>query len=136
VGERDRGLLKVGVDAEVGCRERQHLMRPPLAAIDRLGGAAGKVDADLVFHQVSVWLGDAGERPLGLNVLIEQWLALQPERRFTVPPKKKRLLAERAITQVINNEIDDPAILAINVDDVLDWSRRYAPAPTLRRRRS
>jgi hypothetical protein len=88
-----------------------------------------------------------------LNTVIELWLALAPERRFTVPPKDKRALAERAIRQVLVNEIEleqDPVVLTIegvdkvlrliqdndpeirripgvvviDVDDVLAWSRR------------
>ena len=59
-----------------------------------------------------------------LNTVIELWLALAPERRFTVPPKIKRDLAERAIRETLDNEIESPEFVAVNVDDVLAWSRR------------
>jgi hypothetical protein len=70
-----------------------------------------------------------------LDVLIELWLAFAPERRFTVPPKIKRDLAERAIRETLDNEIESPEFVAVNVDDVLAWSRRQAPdGPSLRRK--
>jgi hypothetical protein len=70
-----------------------------------------------------------------LNVLIELWLAPAPERRFTVPPKIKRALAERAIRETLDNEIESPEVVAVDVDDVLAWSRRQAPdGPSLRRK--
>jgi hypothetical protein len=74
----------------------------------------------------------AGQR---LNVLIEMWLAgvpiqvapnrwlVQPtERRHTVPPKIKRVLAEIA-------SLGRP-----DVEDVMAWSRRRAPSVSLRRK--
>jgi hypothetical protein len=70
-----------------------------------------------------------------LNVLIEWWLACAPERRFTVPPKIKRDLAERAIRQQLYNETESPEVVAVDVDEVLAWSRRRAPdGPSLRRK--
>jgi hypothetical protein len=96
-----------------------------------------------------------------LNVLMEQWLALAPERRFTAPPKIRRALAERAILEVLDmielegHEVltidkvvrlildDGPppelrrtwGVVAVDVDAVLAWSRRQAPkGPSLRRR--
>jgi hypothetical protein len=98
-----------------------------------------------------------------LNALIEMWLALTPGRRHTVPPRRKRAMAECAIREVLFNEIeleqapevltkdvgkvlrliqdDDPEIrqipgvVVIDVDDVLAWSRRRAPdGPSLRRK--
>ena len=41
------GLLQVSVDAAVGLRERQYLTAAPLAAMDRLADATGKLDDDL-----------------------------------------------------------------------------------------
>jgi hypothetical protein len=72
-------------------------------------------------------------------VLIELWLALAPERRFTVPPRDKRALAEHAIRETLYSEIESPEVVAVDVDDVLAWSRRHNTAaeteggPTLRR---
>jgi hypothetical protein len=63
-----------------------------------------------------------------LNVVIELWLALAPERRFTVPPKKKRALAERAIREQLLAEIESPEVADVDVDDVLAWSRRHNTA--------
>jgi hypothetical protein len=58
-----------------------------------------------------------------LNVLIELWLATEPERRFTVPPKIKRVLAAYACKRVIEIEIEleqHPEVLTIDgVDKIL-----------------
>jgi hypothetical protein len=91
-----------------------------------------------------------------LNVLIEQWLALAPERRFTVPPKIKASLAEQAIREELDmigldpENLEEVVIVDIkpvaspslrpgwcrfSLHDVLAWSRRQAPkGPSLRRR--
>ena len=77
-----------------------------------------------------------------LNVLIEMWLGgvpiqvtpkrrlVQPtERRHTVPPKVKHVLAEMAINHVMYTlKLGRPTVAA-----VLAWSRRQAPSVTLRR---
>ena len=78
-----------------------------------------------------------------LNVYIEEWLGgvpiptrsgrwlVQPtERRYTVPPKIKGVLALIAIEHVMNlyRNLKRP-----EVDAVLAWSRRRAPSITLRR---
>jgi hypothetical protein len=97
-------------------------------------GASGRPSGALSWHQHPT--ARCGHQ---LNVLIELWLALAPERRFTVPPKDKRVLAERAIRQVLLNEIESPEVVVVDVDDVLAWSRRHNTAatveggPTLRR---
>jgi hypothetical protein len=78
-----------------------------------------------------------------LNGLIEMWLAgvpirvgpkrwlLQPmERRHTVPPRIMRVLAEAAIAQMLHA---NPGLKRPDVDLVLAWARRRAPAITLRR---
>jgi hypothetical protein len=74
---------------------------------------------------------------------MEEWLALAPERVFTVPPKIKRALAERAIREVLYNMIEledrNPKVVAkvvfVEVDAVLAWSRRQAPkGPSLHRK--
>jgi len=91
-----------------------------------------------------------------LNVLIEIWLGHAPERRFTVPPKIKRALAEQAIREELDMiELDPenpeevvvvdvepvaspflrPGWCRFSLDDVLAWSRRRAPeGPSLRRK--
>jgi hypothetical protein len=69
-----------------------------------------------------------------LKVLIEMWLAMQPERRFTVPPKIMRVLAQFAIRHVLNVYADLDAVWHVEVDDVLAWARRRAPDNTLRRK--
>lgn len=86
-----------------------------------------------------------------LNVLMEMWLAGVPmgrevwmwgepalwmgpsppdERRRTVPPKIKRVLARFAIAHVLKMH---PDMRPPPIDAVLSWSRRRAPAVTLRR---
>jgi hypothetical protein len=85
-----------------------------------------------------------------LNVLMEMWLAgvpigqdiwmwgkplqrrlLQPtERKHTVPPKIKRVLAQFAIGHVLELH---PYLKRPSVDAVLLWTRRRAPTNTLRR---
>jgi hypothetical protein len=60
------------------------------------------------------------------------WLAMQPERRFTVPPKIMRLLAQFAIRHVLELH---PG-WRTDVDQVLTWVRRRAPDITLRRKAS
>jgi hypothetical protein len=65
-----------------------------------------------------------------LNGFIEQWLAVVPnERRYTVPLQAKLFLARAAIAHVmrLHPEMRPPQIHA-----VLYWSRRRAPAGTLR----
>ena len=86
-----------------------------------------------------------------LNVLIEMWLSGAPiqvgpdrwlvepsERRHTVPPKVMRVLAEFAIGQMmqVNVEASEQGRRPIkrpDVDAVLAWARRRAPSITLRR---
>jgi hypothetical protein len=81
-----------------------------------------------------------------LNVLIEMWLAgvpiqvgpdrwLKPptERRYTVPPKIKWLLAVMAIRQVMMTDCEVDRVLSLDVADVLECARRRAPSITLRR---
>jgi hypothetical protein len=80
----------------------------------------------------------------GLNVLVEHRLAVSAERRFTVPPKDKRALAEQAIrlerdSMMELEKLKNPEVVAkvaaIDVDAVLAWSRRLAPqGPSLRRK--
>jgi hypothetical protein len=92
-----------------------------------------------------------------LNCLIEMWLAgvpiptrpgwclVQPTgRRHTVPPKIKRALAQAAIEHVVQLDAKaieraieqgrrhGPPITRPSTDQVLAWSRRRAPAVTLR----
>ena len=88
-----------------------------------------------------------------LNGLIEMWLAgvpiptrpdwwlVQPTgRRHTVPPEFKRALAQAAIEYVVwldakaieQGRRHGPPIQRPNTDQVLAWSRRLAPAVTLR----
>jgi hypothetical protein len=88
-----------------------------------------------------------------LNGLIEMWLAgvpiptrpdwwlVQPTgRRHTVPPEIKRALAQAAIEYVVwldakaieQGRRHGPPIQRPNTDQVLAWSRRLAPAVTLR----
>lgn len=81
-----------------------------------------------------------------LNVLIERWLAgvpiqvgpdrwLKPptERRYTVPPKIKWLLAVMAIRHVMMTDCEVDRVRTLDVADVLKWARRRAPIITLRR---
>jgi len=78
-----------------------------------------------------------------LNVLMDAWLAgvqipidprrslVQPaERRYTVPVKIKRVLAEIAIVHTLGTEWKRPGVTA-----VMEWARRHAPTHTLRRSR-
>ena len=92
-----------------------------------------------------------------LNSLIEMWLAgvpiptrpdwwlMQPTgRRHTVPPEIKRALAQAAIEYVVRLDAKaieqakeqgrrhGPPITRPSSDQVLAWSRRRAPAVTLR----
>jgi hypothetical protein len=88
-----------------------------------------------------------------LNCLIEMWLAgvpiltrpdcwlVQPTgRRHTVPPEIKRALAQAAIEYVVQLDAkaieqvrrNGPPITRPSTDQVLAWSRRRAPAVTLR----
>jgi hypothetical protein len=105
-------------------------------------GRSGRPRGSLSWTKNPVAL--AGHR---LNILIEMWLAgvplptrpgrwlVQPtERRHTVPPKIKRVLAEMAIRHVLFLDAESPAVRYIGVDDVLTWSRRRAPNTTLRRK--
>ena len=94
-----------------------------------------------------------------LNGFIEMWLAgvpiptrpdwwlMQPTgRRHTAPPKIKRALAQAAIEYVvwldakaIEQAIEQgrrhgPPITRPSIEQVLAWSRRLAPAVTLRRK--
>jgi hypothetical protein len=83
-----------------------------------------------------------------LAVLIEMWLARapikvapnrRPKRRRTIPPKIKRGLAKKAIAHVVElaslrvghrrgaKDFYEP-----DIDDVLQYARRRAPAVTLR----
>ena len=59
------GKRQVSVRVAVQLRERQHLAPAPLAAMDRLGDAPGKVDRDLRFHQKAVAWRDAALWPCG-----------------------------------------------------------------------
>ena len=74
-----------------------------------------------------------------LNAAVELWLALVPERRFTMPPKIRRFTAQNVIRQTLCNEIENSEMAVVDVDDVLAWSRRHNTAakveggPTLRR---
>ena len=64
-----------------------------------------------------------------LNWLIELQLSLARERRYTVPPKDKRVLAEKAVRhaeQLIGVRPD--------IDAVIAWARRNPPRPSLRRK--
>ena len=83
----------------------------------------------------------AGHR---LTALIELWLAgllemrvsgrwLEPpmERRHTVPPKIKRVLAAAAIEHVMALY---PHLTRPSIAQVLAWSRRQAPSVSLRRK--
>ena len=83
----------------------------------------------------------AGHR---LTALIELWLAglletrvsgrwLEPptERRHTVPPKIKRVLAAAAIEDVMALH---PHLTRTSIAQVLAWSRRRAPPVSLRRK--
>ena len=60
----------------------------------------------------------------------QRWLVQPTERRHTVPPKIKRVLAAIAIGHVmdVDNLRGRPTVAA-----VLAWSRRQAPSVTLRR---
>ena len=107
---------------------------------------------------IELWL--AG---VPIQIAPERWLVQPTERRYTVPPKIKHVLALTAIRQVVFNEIeleqdpgvlttdvdkvlrhiqDDepdlrqtPGVVVIDVDKVLAWSRRRAPSgPSLRRK--
>jgi hypothetical protein len=75
-----------------------------------------------------------------LNAAVELWLALVPERRFTMPPKIRRFTAQNVIRQTLCNEIESSEVAVVDVDDVLAWSRRHNTAakveggPTLRRK--
>jgi hypothetical protein len=93
-----------------------------------------------------------------LNGLIEMWLACVPipmrpdwwavptGRRHTVPPEIKRALAQAAIEYVVRLDAKaieqaieqgrshGPPITRPSTDQVLAWSRRRAPAVTLRRK--
>jgi hypothetical protein len=90
-------------------------------------GRSGRKKGALSWYQNPV--ARCGHR---LNVLIEMHLALAPERGFTVPPKTKRALAERAMRDVRQMH---PKVGAVDVDAVLAWSRRQAPkGPSLRRK--
>jgi hypothetical protein len=81
-----------------------------------------------------------------LTALIEMWLAgllemrvsgrwLEPptERRHTVPPKVKRVLAAAAIEHVMALY---PHLTRPSIAQVLAWSRRQAPSVSLRRKAS
>ena len=57
------GALQVHLHAAVGLRERQYLLLAPLAAMDRLGDATGKLDNDLRLHQGAVAWRDAVDGP-------------------------------------------------------------------------
>jgi hypothetical protein len=114
-------------------------------------GRSGRPPGTLSWHQNVPAL--CGHR---LNVLIEVWLALDPERRFTVPPKNKRALAVQAIRHELDMIELDPetpeAVVIVDIEpaeraslrpgwirfslaDVLAWSRRKAPVgPSLRRK--
>ena len=80
-----------------------------------------------------------------LQTLIEMWLAgvpikvgphqwlVQPiERKHTVPPKVKRVLAQFAIGHMLDVR---PDLKRPGIAEVLAWTRRRAPANTLRQKR-
>jgi hypothetical protein len=58
-----------------------------------------------------------------------RWLVQPTERKHTVPPKIKRELAVFAIEHTRSLYGKRPG-----VDEVLAWTRRRAPAATLRRK--
>ena len=85
----------------------------------------------LAGHHLSVlieaWLGGV---PIQIG---DRWLKQPTERRYTVPPKIKWVLAALAIRHVMRNDCEVDRVLALNVADVLPWARRRAPPVTLRR---
>jgi len=93
-------------------------------------GRSGRPPGALSWHQhATARCGHA------LNAAVELWLALVPERRFTMPPKIRRFTAQNVIRQTLCNEMESPEVVAVNVEDVLAWSRRQAPdGPSLRRK--
>ena len=74
------------------------------------------------------WLGG-----VPIQVGPERWLKQPTERRYTVPPKIKWVLAALAIRHVMRNDCEVDRAPALSVADVLAWSRRQAPSVTLRR---
>jgi hypothetical protein len=111
---------------------------------------AGKPGRSGRRRQITLEEFRAGKRPEplswplaghNLKVLIEMWLAGVPldlgdrclipptERRYTVPPKIKRMLADFAINQA---QMVHPG-RHIEVEEVLAWARRRGPDNTLRR---
>jgi hypothetical protein len=69
-----------------------------------------------------------------LAVLIEMWLASAPERRRTIPPKIKRGLAKKAISHIVELQRHrrGAKVYEPDIDDVLQYVRRRAPALSLR----
>jgi hypothetical protein len=65
---------------------------------------------------------------------MEMWLAAQPTKRKTVPPKIKRALAKMAIAHVVG--LWEKRIQAGNrtpsVDPVMEYARRRGPTVSLR----
>jgi hypothetical protein len=60
-----------------------------------------------------------------------RWLEPPTERRYTVPPKIKRVLAAAAIEHVMALY---PHLTRPSIAQVLAWSRRQAPSVSLRRK--
>jgi hypothetical protein len=73
---------------------------------------------------IEMWLGG-----VPIQIAPKRWLVQPTERRYTVPPKVKRVMAQLAIKQA---QIIHPG--RIDVDDVLAWARRRAPDHTFRRK--
>ena len=71
---------------------------------------------------IESWLGGV---PIQVG---ERWLKQPTERQYTVPPKIKWVLAALAIRHVMRNDCEFDRVLALNVADVLAWSRRQAPS--------
>ena len=88
--------------------------------------------AALAGHQlnayIEAWLGGV---PIRVQTREgDRWLMPPTERRYTVPPKVKRMLAEMAINHVLDSY---PNLKRTTIEQVLAWSKRQAPSVTLRR---
>ena len=76
---------------------------------------------------IEMWL--AG---VPIKVSPHQWLVQPIERKHTVPPKVKRVLAQFAIGHMLDVR---PDLKRPGIAEVLAWTRRRAPANTLRQKR-